>query len=62
MLRKLGAVGLLGFLLLCGGIAVLAYADPLVAAGVALVVAGLGFVVRGLVGAALESMGLGGAL
>jgi len=58
--RQLGAVGLVGVVLLCGGIALIAYADPLVAGGVALVLAGLGLVVRGLIGAALESMGLGG--
>jgi uncharacterized membrane protein YjjP (DUF1212 family) len=62
MIGKLGVTGVVGFLMLCGGIAVLAYADPLVAAGVAFVVAGLGLVVRGLLGSALQAMGMGGML
>ena len=59
MLDKLGVSGLLGFLLLIGGIGLLAYIDLIIAAGVAFVVAGLGLVVYGLVTSFLGSMGMG---
>ncbi|MFD1586076.1 hypothetical protein ACFR9U_03710 [Halorientalis brevis] len=59
MLDKLGVAGLLGFLLLLGGIALLAYIDLLIAAGVAFVVAGLGLVIYGLVSGFLGSLGMG---
>jgi hypothetical protein len=62
MLGKLGLYGVAGLLVFAGGIAVLATVDPVIAAGVALVVAGLGLLTRGLVGSALEAMGMGGML
>jgi hypothetical protein len=46
MLDKLGALGVLGAVLLLAGIGVTAYANPLVGAGIALVVAGLGLLVK----------------
>ena len=59
MLDKLGVAGLLGFLLLLGGIGLLATIDLLIAAGVAFVVAGLGLVIYGLVSSFLGSLGMG---
>ncbi len=60
MLDKLGAVGLLGVVLMLGGVAVVAVESLLVAAGIAFVVAGLGLVVFGLVKNLLSSLGMGG--
>lgn len=59
MLDKLGVAGLLGFLLLLGGIGLLATVDLFIAAGVAFVVAGLGLVIYGLVSSFLGSLGMG---
>jgi len=46
MLDKLGALGVLGAILLFAGIGVTIYANPLVGAGIALVVAGMGLLVK----------------
>jgi hypothetical protein len=59
MLKALGVAGVVGFLLLTGGIALLAYVDLLIGAGVAGVVAGLGMVLYGLVTSLLKKMGMG---
>jgi len=56
----LGPVSVVGLLVLLAGIAVIAWQNLVVAAGVALVLAGLGFVVFGLVRKVLASMGMGG--
>lgn len=60
MFDKLGAVGLLGVVLMLGGVAVVALESLLVAAGIAFVVAGLGLVVFGLVKNLVSSLGMGG--
>lgn len=60
MLRKLGTFGIAGVVVLLAGLALLAFADPLIAAGVALVLAGVGLLARGLVEVALRSMGMQG--
>ena len=60
MFDKLGLAGVLGVLVLLGGIGLLAWVRPLVAAGVAFVVAGLGLVVYGVVTNLLASLGMGG--
>lgn len=60
MIRMLGPVSIVGLLVLLAGIAVIAWQNLVVAAGVALVLAGLGFVVFGLVRNVLSSMGMGG--
>lgn len=60
MLRHLGAVGVLGLLLLLGGIGVIAWRDPVIAAGIALAIAGLGLVVRALVSSLMGALGMGG--
>ena len=62
MLDKLGLPGVLGFLLLLVGIAVVAVENIVVAAGIGLVVAGLGLVVFGLVKNLLAAFGMGGGL
>lgn len=60
MLDKLGVVGVAGIVVMAGGLGVLAYANPLVAAGVALVLIGIGLLVRGLVASLLQAFGMGG--
>lgn len=60
MLDKLGPVGLFGLLVVVAGIAVIAWANLVIAGGIALVVAGLGFIVYGLVRSLVSSMGMGG--
>lgn len=62
MIRILGPVSIVGLLVLLAGIAVIAWQNLVVAAGVALVLAGLGFVVFGLVRNVLSSMGMGGMI
>ncbi len=59
MLKALGAGGIVGFLLLTSGIALLAWYDLVVGGGVAAVVAGLGLMLYGLVSSLLRSMGMG---
>jgi hypothetical protein len=60
MLDKLGIAGVVGVLVLFGGIALIAWVNLLLAAGMAFVVAGLGLVVYGLVSNLLASFGMGG--
>lgn len=60
MLGKLGSTGLAGVLLLIGGLAVVAYASPIVAGGLALMLVGLVLVARGLLGSVMRSFGMGG--
>lgn len=62
MLDKLGTVGVVGIVVMVGGLALLAYENPVIAAGVALVLMGIGLLVRGLVGTLLSSFGMGGVL
>jgi hypothetical protein len=62
MLSQLGPAGILGFLLMLGGIAVVAVESLVIAAGLAVIVAGLGLVVFGLVKNLLSSLGMGGML
>ncbi|WP_254762505.1 DUF7470 family protein [Natrinema marinum] len=58
MLRNLGALGIVGLLLLLAGIALIAYANIVVALGMALVLAGLGLVVRSLISGMLQNFGM----
>ncbi|MCL9812082.1 DUF7470 family protein [Natranaeroarchaeum aerophilus] len=60
MLKKLGAVGIVGLLALLGGIVLIAYESLVIAGGLALVLAGLGLMVRSLIQSVLGSMGMGG--
>lgn len=60
MLNKLGLAGVLGALCCLGGLAVVAYAAPLVAGGLTLVLVGLALVVRGLLSSVLSAFGMDG--
>ena len=60
MLDKLGFAGIAGILVMVGGIAIVAWQNLFLAAGLAFVVAGLGLVVYGLVSNVLAAFGLGG--
>lgn len=60
MLKHLGIGGILGVFLLVGGIALIAWENLIVAAGLAIAIAGLGLIVRSLVSSALGAMGMGG--
>jgi hypothetical protein len=62
MLRQLGAVGIVGLLFLLGGLGLVAYQAPIVAAGLALVLAGVGLLAKGMIDAVLGSMGFGGMM
>ncbi|WP_339105346.1 hypothetical protein [Haloterrigena salinisoli] len=58
MLKNLDAFGIIGLLILLGGIGLIAYANPLIALGIALVVAGLGLVVKSLISGMLQNFGM----
>ena len=62
MFEKLGAVGILGIVVILGGLALIAWANPVVAAGMALVLFGFGLTVKALVGNLLSSFGMGGMM
>ncbi|WP_018256828.1 DUF7470 family protein [Halomicrobium katesii] len=62
MFDKLGIAGLLGVVVMLGGIALVAWQAPIVAAGIAFVVAGLGLIVYGMVTNLLSAFGLGGGM
>ena len=62
MLDKLGIAGILGVVVMLGGIALVAWEAPIVAAGIAFVVAGLGLIVYGMVQNLLTAFGLGGGM
>lgn len=59
MFDRLGVAGILGVLLVLGGIALVGYRDPIIAAGIALVLVGGALFVKGLVSGILASMGMG---
>lgn len=60
MYEKLGRIGVVGVVVILGGLTLIALADPMIAGGIALVLVGVGLVVRGLLGFALNAMGMGG--
>ncbi|AGN01503.1 hypothetical protein L593_07790 [Salinarchaeum sp. Harcht-Bsk1] len=60
MLKHLGIGGILGVFLLVGGVALIGWVNPVIAAGIAISIAGLGLIVRSLVSSALGAMGMGG--
>jgi hypothetical protein len=62
MLDKLGAAGIVGLLLVLGGLGLVAYVEPIIAAGIALVLAGLGLTLKAIVSSFVSAMGMGGAL
>lgn len=59
MLRNLGIVGVLGFVLLLGGVALATWVNILIGGALAMVIAGLGLIVYGLVSNLLQAMGMG---
>ncbi|WP_135821694.1 DUF7470 family protein [Halostella litorea] len=60
MFDKLGISGIVGVVVVLGGLGLIAYADPIVAAGMALVLFGFGLTVKALVSNLLGSLGMGG--
>ena len=58
MYKTLGPLGIGGILLLVLGIALVAYADLVVAAGLAAVLAGLGLIVRAMITSMLRAWGM----
>jgi hypothetical protein len=62
MFDKLGTKGIVGVLLLLAGIAVIAYVNLLIAAGIGLVVLGFVLTAWGLVSGLMSSFGLGGMM
>ncbi|MFA9427533.1 hypothetical protein [Natronorubrum sp. A-ect3] len=58
MLKNLGPQGIAGLLILLAGIALIAYQNLVIAAGIALVLAGLGIIVKALVSGMLQSFGM----
>ncbi len=59
MLEKLGIVGVVGILVTVGGLGVIAYESPVIAAGLLLVLLGLGLGVFAIVKNTLSSLGMG---
>lgn len=60
MFDKLGVAGLLGVVVMLGGIGLVAWQAPVVAAGIAFVVAGLGLIVYGMIQNLMTAFGMGG--
>ena len=58
MLQNLGALGIVGLVLLVAGIGIIAYQNLLIALGMALIVAGLGLVVKSLISGMLQNFGM----
>ncbi|MFB6163668.1 MAG: hypothetical protein ABEJ31_00755 [Haloarculaceae archaeon] len=59
MLDKLGAAGIVGIVLVLAGIGLIAYVEPIVAAGMAVAVVGLALTIYGFVKGLLGSLGVG---
>ncbi|UPM42078.1 DUF7470 family protein [Halocatena salina] len=62
MIDRLGRIGIVGVIIIVAGLALTALVDPLIAGGIALVLVGTALVVRGVIGYALEAMGMSGML
>lgn len=60
MFDRFGISGIIGVLVILGGLALIAYANPIIAGGLILVLIGVGLVIRGLISSLMESMGMGG--
>ena len=58
MLDKLGALGIVGIVVTVAGLAIVAWQNLLLAAGLAIMLAGVGLVAAGLVKNVLASFGL----
>jgi len=62
MLRKLGAFGLVGLVVVLAGLALVAWESRIIAAGLALMLLGFGLTVKALVSNLLGSLGMGGMI
>lgn len=60
MFDRLGAVGVLGIVLVVAGLALVAVESLLVAGGMALVLLGVGLAVKSLISGMLSAFGMGG--
>ena len=60
MLDRIGYAGLAGIVLLLGGIGLIGYANPIIAAGTVLVLLGVTLILKGLVSNLLAAFGMGG--
>ena len=60
MRPSIGILGVFGLLLALAGIGLIAYVDPLLAAGLVAIIVGLGLVVTDLFKRLLASFGMGG--
>ena len=58
MRNNLGPLGIVGVVLLLAGIALIAYVNWLIAAGIALMLAGVGLVVKSIVTSMLSAWGM----
>ncbi|MFB6221301.1 MAG: hypothetical protein ABEH90_07660 [Halolamina sp.] len=58
MLDRLGIGGVVGLLVLLAGVALIAWQNLIIAAGMAFILAGLGLVVRALIGNVLRQFGM----
>lgn len=59
MIRSLGILGIVGLLIVAAGIALIAYVEPLIAAGMAAILVGVGIVVMNLVRRMMSKFGFG---
>mgnify|MGYP006302996007 CR=1 FL=1 len=62
MLRRLGAFGLVGIVVVLAGLALVAWESRIIAAGLALMLLGFGLTVKALVSNLLGSLGMGGMM
>ncbi|MFC7190757.1 DUF7470 family protein [Halocatena marina] len=62
MIDKLGRSGIVGVLVILGGLALIALANPMIAGGLVLVLVGVGLIVHSLLKFALNALGMGGML
>lgn len=62
MSPPIGLPGAFGVLIVFAGIGIIAYVDPLIAAGLAAILIGLALLVRDLISRMLASFGLSGAI
>lgn len=60
MIDRLGRIGIVGVVVVVAGLALTALVDPVITGGIVLVLLGMALVVRGLLGYALEAMGMSG--
>ncbi|WP_135536699.1 MULTISPECIES: hypothetical protein [Halostella] len=62
MIKKLGAVGIVGIVVVLAGLALVAWESQIIAAGLALMLLGFVLTVKALVSNLLSSFGMGGMM